>query len=151
MTWTEHSHKSWSGYAAALWALIFAVLHLVWAAGWYIGLNPERAREAFDKTWFMTYDLVVAGMCLLAVPVALSLVQTWGRRLPRWLIGLFAWGATSLLVLRSAGSIIQTVYLVATERFAPEPQQMWELWFVIGALLFLVSTWRFWRASAPSV
>jgi hypothetical protein len=145
MTCARHSAHSWAGYAAALWALIFAALHLAWAAGWYVGLEPEQARKAFDKTWFMVYDLVVAGLCALAVPVALALAQPWGRRLPRWLVGLFAWGGTVLLVLRGGGSIVQTVYLVATGRFVAEWMHLWELWFYLGAALFGLSTWRFWR------
>lgn len=105
----KKTDSNWAGYAAALWALIFAVLHLVWAAGWYVGLEPEQARKAFEKKWFLVYDIVVAGICALAVPVALALVQPWGRRQHRWLVGLFAFVGTALLVLRSAGTIIQTV------------------------------------------
>jgi hypothetical protein len=146
MTGRDHSHSSWVGYAAAIWALIFAVLHLVWAAGWYVGLEQEPARKAFAKTWFMVYDLIVAGICALAVPVALALVQPWGRRLPRWLVGLLAWAGTVLLVLRGGGTIVQTVYLVAVGSFVPEWMMLWELWFYLGAVLFGLSTWRFWRA-----
>lgn len=146
MAYTNHSDSSWAGYAAALWALIFAVLHIVWAAGWYIGLEQEPARKAFARTWFMVYDLVVAGICALAVPVALALVQPWGRRLPRWLVGLFAWTGTTLLVLRGGATVVQTVYRVAFGRFVPEWMMLWDLWFCLGAVLFALSAWRFWRA-----
>lgn len=142
----RQSDNYWAAYAAALWALVFAVLHLVWAAGWYVGLEQEQARKAFDKTWFLVYDLVVAGMCAFAVPVALALAQPWGRRLPRWLVGLFAWSGTTLLVLRGGGTIVQTVYFAAVGRFVPEWMMLWELWFYLGAVLFALSTWRFWRA-----
>ena len=131
-----HRSSVW-GYAAALWALIFAVFHLIWAAGWYVGLNPETARIAFAKTAFFVYDLVVAGVCLFAVPVALSLVMPWGRRLPRRLVGLFAWGGTGLLLLRSG-------------QFPMEIRSLWELWFYLGAILFSLSTWRFWRHPSSS-
>jgi len=85
-------------------------------------------------------------MCAFAVPVALALVRPWGRRLPRWLVGAFAWSGTALLVLRSGGSIVQTVYLVAAGRIVAEPMHLWELWFYLGTFLFCSSTWRFWRA-----
>ncbi len=49
------------GYVAALWALIFAALHLAWAMGWYVGLDHESARQAFQRRWFLVYDLVAAG------------------------------------------------------------------------------------------
>lgn len=141
----DHLSSSWVGYGAALWALIFAVFHIVWAAGWYIGLDAEQSRIAFAKRWFIVYDLVVAGMCAVAVPVALALVQPWGRRLPRSLIGVLAWGGTGVLVLRAGGSLIQLLYMVATGTFVPRPRDLWEVWFYIGAVLFGISTWRFWR------
>jgi hypothetical protein len=55
---------SWAGYAAALWALIFAVLHVVWAMCCYIGLDQGLSRKAFQQRWFLIYDLVVAGLCV---------------------------------------------------------------------------------------
>lgn len=139
----------WEAYAAALWALIFAVFHVIWAAGWYVGLDPEHARIAFAKTPFLVFDLLVAGMCAVAVPVALALAMPWGRRLPRRLVGLFAWGGTGLLALRSVTSIVQTAYLVGRRQFVVESEGLWELWFYVGAILFSIATWRFWFHQPP--
>ena len=33
----------WVAYAAALWAAVFAVFHIIWAAGWYPLLDAEGA------------------------------------------------------------------------------------------------------------
>jgi hypothetical protein len=63
-------------YAAALWAAVFAVFHVIWAAGWYPLLNAAHARIAFARPWFWAYDLVVAALCLIAVPVALAPVMS---------------------------------------------------------------------------
>ncbi len=145
MSEREHLRGSWVGYGTALWALIFAVLHVVWALGWYVGLDPEESRKAFARPWFFAYDLVVAGMCAVAVPVALALVRPWGRRLPRFLIGALAWGGTGLLVLRAGVSMVQLLYMVATGAFVPRPRDLWEVWFYVGAVLFGMSTWKFWR------
>ena len=79
--------SSWPAYAAALWAGVFAVFHVVWACGWYVGLDDAQAEVAFSKPWFFAYDLVVAATCVIAVPVALGLGSSWGRRFPRWLLG----------------------------------------------------------------
>lgn len=49
--------NSWTAYAAALWALIFAGFHVIWATGWYVGLDVEQAQIAFSKTPFFVYDL----------------------------------------------------------------------------------------------
>jgi hypothetical protein len=75
MTSHNRSRISWAAYAAALWALIFAVFHAIWATGWYVGLDPERARIAFAKTLFLVYDLVAACLCAFAVRVALALAM----------------------------------------------------------------------------
>jgi uncharacterized protein DUF3995 len=144
--WRERLWSSaWAPYAAGLWALIFAVFHVAWALGWYVGLDHERARIAFAKPLFLAYDLVVAATCAFAVLVALSLVQPWGRRLPRGAVGLSVSVGTALLVLRAGGSVLQAVYLLARGRFDIEAMGMWEPWFVLGAILFAVSTWRYWR------
>lgn len=145
------SRASWAAYAAALWALIFAIFHVIWATGWYVGLDPEQARMAFAKKSFLVYDLVVAGMCVLAVPVALALAMPWGRRLPRRLVGLLAAGGTGLLVLRSVASVVQTLYSAVRGQFVVEATGLWEPWFYLGAILFGLGTWRFWRDRAQLV
>ncbi len=140
----RHGWVPWAAYAAALWALIFGVFHVIWAAGWYVGLDPEQARIAFAKTPFLVYDLVVAGMCAIAVLVAFAFVQPWGQRLPRKLLRVIAWSGTSLLALRACGGLIQTVYLVVTGQFSWELRiVLGELWFYLGAALWGFSVWRF--------
>lgn len=139
---------SWPACAAAVWALVFAVFHLLWATGLYVGLNHEQARMAFSKRGFLVYDLVVAAACLFAVPVALALAMPRARRLPRRLVGILAWTGTGLLMLRSGASLIQAAYLIATQRFDIKTMGIWEPWFYLGATLFGVSTWRYWRARA---
>ena len=140
---TDTRRGSWLGYGAALWALIFGFLHIVWAAGWRIGLETELARKAFDQPWFLAYDLAVAGICLVAAGVALAMVRPWGLWLPRWVVGALAWAGTGLLMLRAASSLVQVLYLVAKGSFAVRPMQFWEVWFYLGAILFGLSAWRF--------
>jgi hypothetical protein len=127
--------------------MIFAVFHVVWAMGWYVGLDVETARRAFDMTWKLVYDIVIAGMCVLGVLVALAFVQPWGQRVPLKCIRFVGWCATGLLLLRGGGSVIQIVYLVLTARLRTilKPMALWEVWFYVGATLFCVSFWRFRR------
>src|SRR5262245_3688059 len=132
-------------YAAAGWALIFAVLHIVWAAGWYIGLDPVQAQAAFAVPWKLAYDLVIAGTCIVAVPVALALVMPWGRRVPRGLLGTLLWIGASLLLLRAVASVIQNAYLVVTGHFSWRAMGVWEPWFYLGATLWGITLWRHWR------
>jgi hypothetical protein len=137
----------WAAYAAALWAAVFAVFHIVWAAGWYPLLNAQQARIAFAIPWKWTYDVVVAAMCLIAVPVALAPVMSWGQHLPRRLIFTLGCVGSALLVLRSAASLVQAGYLAATGRFRFADMGVWEPWFYLGAILFSLSTWRSRRAA----
>jgi hypothetical protein len=135
----------WIVYAAACWALIFAAFHIVWAAGWYIGLDPVQARAMFAVTWKLAYDLVVAGMCLVAVPVALALVMPWGQRVPRRLLGALLWTGTGLLLLRAVASLVQAAYLVVINQFSWRDMGVWEPWFYLGTTLFGITLWRYWR------
>lgn len=114
--------------------------------GWYVGLDHESARLAFQRRWFLVYDLVAAGLCVLAFAVALALVQPWGRRLPNSLVGLLALGGTGLLALRGAAGVAQDVYLAAAGRNLPNAAALWDVWFCVGAILFGISVWQFWRA-----
>ena len=150
LTGIDRDHTRWIAYAAASWALIFGLLHGVWAIGWYIGLDREFARRAFAQRWFLVYDLAVVVICLVAVCVALALVRPWGRRIPRGALGVLAWGGTGLLMWRAIASIVQLVYQVATGSFVARAMLVWEAWFYIGAILFGLSTWRFWTVPPKS-
>lgn len=130
-------------FAAACWALIFGIIHILWAVGWYVGLDPEKSREAFAKPWFLAYDIIVAGMCILAVPIALALGMTWGQRIPRKILNAVAWTATSLLVLRAMASLLQAAYLLLTNRFNLQQMSIWEPWFYVGAMLFCLNLWQY--------
>ena len=138
------------GYAAALWAFVFAVLHAVWAAGWYVLLPQGEARGAFSRPWFRVYNLVVTGACLVAVLLALALARPWGRRVPRLLLGSIAWVGTALLVLRGGGSLLQMAYLVITGRYFYQPVHLYEMWFWLGAVLFSMTLLRLHRRGGPA-
>ena len=133
----------WAAYGAAIWAFTFAVFHIVWAAGWYPLLNADEARIAFAVPWKWAFDVAVAGMCVIAVPVALAPVTSLGQHVPRPMMFRLSVVGSALLVLRSTASLVQAGYLVATGRFAGFG--IWEPWFYLGAVLFSLSTWRSWR------
>ena len=132
----------WVAYAAALWAAIFAVFHIIWAAGSYPLLDAEATRIAFATPWKWAFDVVVAAICVVAVPVALAPVMAWGRRAPQRLVYRLAWIGSALLVLRLTAALGQTAYLIAVGRFHFSIIGIWDWWFVLGAILFSLSTWR---------
>jgi hypothetical protein len=129
-------------YSAALWAAVFAVFHVIWAAGWYPLLDAEQARIAFAIPWKWTYDVVVAAVCFIAVPVALAPVMPWGRHAPRRLTFTLATVGSALLTVRAAASVVQVGYFVTVGRFRFASVEIWEPWFCLGAILFSVNTWR---------
>ena len=119
---TNSSKDHLFGYGAALWALIFAALHVAWALGWYVGLDKELARQAFQRRWFLVYDLVAACLCVVAFAVALSLARQQKQPKPNSLVRKLAWAGTALLALRGAAGVMQDVYLAASgANCAPRP------------------------------
>jgi hypothetical protein len=52
---------------------------------------------------------------------------------------------TAVLALRAGDGFLQTLYLVAAQRYVFELMHLYDFWFCTGAVLFAVSTWRFWR------
>jgi hypothetical protein len=129
--------RIWLAYGAALWALVFAIFHIIWAAGWYPLLDAEQARMAFATPWKWAFDVVVAAMCVIAVPLALTPVTPWGRHVPIRLVFSLLWIGSSLLLLRSIASLIQAGYHVIDGRFVGFG--IWEPWFYLGAILFTLS------------
>lgn len=135
----------WIAYAAATWAFLFAVAHVLWATGWYVGLDQEPPQAGFRGQVFLAYDLLVAAACAFGVPVALAPFYTWGRSLQIRPVRILVWLGTGLLVLRAAASLVQVAYHLATHRFSR--LGLWEPWFYLGAVLFTFTTWRFWSRS----
>jgi hypothetical protein len=133
-----------------LWALVFSLVHLLWAAGWYVGLDPVSAQQAFAQPWFLAYDLAVAGLCLAAAVAALGWVRSWGRRVPHPILLRLLVIGTGVLVLRAGGGIVQGIYRAATGREVLERSLVWEVWFCLGAVLFALSLRRFRRASSAA-
>lgn len=141
-------HTLWIEYGAALWALVFVLLHVAWAFGWYIGLDAGEARKAFERGWFLAYDLIAAGLCLLAVAVALALVRSWGRKMSRRLLVAAVWSCAVILLLRGGAGAVNAVYLAIVGGSFTPLFSFWDWWFCLGALFFAASAWRFSRRAA---
>lgn len=99
-------------------------------------------RIAFANPWKWGFDVLVAVMCVIAVPVALAPVMEWGQGLPQRLIYRVAWIGTALLLLQLVAAAVQTGYLIAVGRFRLAIIGIWDWWFFLGAILFALSTWR---------
>lgn len=138
----------WPGHAAAAALFAFALVSFYWAAGGTTGVSTlggsiEEQALARDPT-LAAITWVTALLKTAAAVLALALVRSWGRRLPRrWLL-LTAWGAAATL---TAYGVLQFtgVALVALDVVSPtEPKNttvllwrllLWEPWFILCGLL----------------
>lgn len=99
---------AWAGYAAAAWMLVFATLSFYWALGGTAGLNTvsPALQEITRQPWFVTV-LWLTGILKIGVGL-LALVRPWGRRIPRWLLLIAAWGTGALLLVHGGDFVIQS-------------------------------------------
>jgi hypothetical protein len=96
---------AWPGLAAAVWAAVFALMSLYWAAGGQVGgetlgVEIERLGRERDPGFVATL-WVTSALKGVAAVLALALVEPWGRRLPRRLLLWLGW-ATGGAYQRSA-------------------------------------------------
>jgi hypothetical protein len=146
-----------SAYAAALWGIVFAAPHFLWALGYLrpalrfsLGTPPGPQEEALiDDVRFRAAGLWgVAALCLAASGAALATVRPWGRRLPRWLPVTGAAGVSAILGARGlvlpgiVGSLHHHLMANGSPSGAIDPDWMrwnlilWSPWFLTGAVLF---------------
>jgi hypothetical protein len=156
----------WAGYAAAVWAALFALVSLYWAAGGTAGADtigdaitdPALAREAGMVAFLWATVLLKA----LAAALALALVQPWGRLVPRPLVVAGGWVAASIMILWGGALWIQHGLMEAGVVGMPESMDstairwhvaLWDPFWLVGGLLFLAATRYFQTHSraAPAI
>lgn len=168
-TITSATRRSWSsvwaGYAAATWAILFAIRGVYWALGGTVGLGTlsEGIRQAraehdpylFAGLWISVALEVVVALLALAlvrprsrvVPRRLPLLG--GKTLPAALLLILACGAGT--VLAGHGGLFVGFGLVTALRDEPFSAELrwytffWGPWFLLGGLLLLAATWSFLR------
>jgi len=118
--------------AASLWSLIFAAVHLLWACGWYVGLDPVAAAAAFDRPLFLAYDVVVALGCLIAASAFGVLAANHrGRfRAAARVVCVVAAVVVAVRAVTGLGALAWRGFGLAGV-FASG----WDVWFVLGAVL----------------
>ena len=122
---------------AALWSVVFTVLHAMWALGShaFLGDSPA-ARAAFASPVFATYNGVVVLLCAVGVLVALLLPRARVLRpVPARSVTAAAWTACALLLARGGVGVTQTL-LGAGPPPAQRAAYDFDPWFLLGGVLF---------------
>ncbi|MGW7444425.1 DUF3995 domain-containing protein [Kitasatospora sp. NPDC054795] len=134
-----------AGYAAAGWAVAFALVHLYWLADGRLGL-PD-GRSVWSSTPLLVIDVIAIPLCAVAAAVALAPLRRWGARVPARLLGTALWGTTALLVLHAAPSVPDWIALAVGSRSGAEldaPARFvtfgYEPFFLAGGLLFAAAS-----------
>lgn len=155
--------RPWAGYAAAMWALLFAVRGVYWALGGTVGLGTlstgiKEAHAAGDPTLISALWVTVVLEAFGAL-LALSLVREWGqtfpdwvpalggRSVPVWLPVLPAFGAGGLLA--GHGAFFSSLGIRAgVGSLEPTSEVLWYSlfwgpWFMTGGILFSLAAYSY--------
>jgi len=150
------SGRTW-GYLAGAWCVLFAAVHLFWAAGGTTGLASSAGTDlaARRPVTFVLFGLWgTALLCLLGAVFCAGLARwqpSGGLRRGMTILGLLAGG-----LLLARGLLLEIVLLTAAGgiRSSVGPLEthwsllLWNPWFAAGGLLLLLATRQFHRAPA---
>lgn len=159
---SNEANGTWAAYAAAIWSFIFAIISFYWGLGGTIGLDTlgegikelalSRNTEALVMVWGTAVLKVLVGL------LALALVQAWGRRLPRRLLLIGAWGAGLLFLLYGIGNFVQhllmaigqipTARMLGTLSAVQWHLFLWDPFWFIGGVFFVLAARDFRRRTA---
>lgn len=147
---------TWAGYAACVWALVFAAISFYWAAGGTAGsdtIGPAITNMARDPA-FIAVLWGTGALKVLGGLLALALVRPWGRILPRWALLTAAWGGGILMALYGAASWVQEGLMVAGVIRIPAGLGrtaalwhvlLWDPWWLLGGIFFIIAAWSYGR------
>jgi hypothetical protein len=127
-------------WAAAAWASSFAALHVHWVFGGRLGLGEGAAADAaFERGWFVTFNVVAAVLCTLAAVLALSVRCAWGGAVPQWVRRGGLWATAIVLSLRGTVGTVQSLSGRRTPAEVEAPVLLlYDPWFLVGGALFTV-------------
>jgi hypothetical protein len=140
----------WPAWAAAVWAFGFAGLSFAWALGSRLSLGTQARsiREQFDDPEFVAVLWATGGLKAVAGVIALALVLPFGRRVPRRLLMVAAWGTAVLLLLYGGlgwlqALLWQTGVSDIPRSVGPEAARwklaFWDPFWILGGVLFLLA------------
>ena len=158
----------WAGYAAAGWAVIFAVRGVYWGLGGTVGLGTLSSGiqqgHAERDPWLFAALWITVALEVVAAALALALAGVWGQSIPHWLpfaggkktpgwtLLIPAWGAGALLA--SHGALFVSFGVLAAGGVIEATSEVrwyslfWGPWFLLGGILFMVAGLSYLRRSS---
>jgi uncharacterized protein DUF3995 len=146
---------AWPAYAAATWALVFALPHVYWGAGGRAGLAAAVSVElAADRSpSFRVLNWGIALFCVAGGCVALAATRDVANGAVRRFVGWLLWFGFTLLLLRVIDIVVELAFGLATFdhtpssraqflRLAPWFGLLWLPWFSVGTVLFGLAALR---------
>ncbi|MGH2410134.1 MAG: DUF3995 domain-containing protein, partial [Chloroflexota bacterium] len=149
---------AWAGYAACMWAFVFAAVSFYWAAGGAAGVDTlgstiTRLPGIVALLWVTGALKVLGGL------LALSLARPWGRMPPRRLLLTLSWaGGVGMGVYGGIPLIINGLMVAGVLHVAGDVDWtamrwhvfLWDPWWLIGGLLFSLAAWSYQHRSRPA-
>ncbi|MGK5672564.1 hypothetical protein ACSNOB_06935 [Micromonospora sp. URMC 106] len=139
----------WVAWVAATIPALYAVTRLAWAVGIPLGIEQSFLDEMRDSGMVWA-GAGLGGFALVGAILTLGLVQRWGERFPRWMVGLAGRPVPVRLAVVPATLVAvavtaATLGLLATPDFwdfgeaslATAPMLLWPFWGVaLGAATY---------------
>lgn len=138
----------WAAYAACGWAFLFAALSFFWAAGGRTGLHPFELEVAPGDSIWIVINLGAGIIKIVIGLIALALVQSWGRIIPRKLLRASVWVLGAGMVVYGGLGLISDVLHLTGVISAPANGKwffwylvLWDPWWVLGGILYIIAAW----------
>lgn len=148
----------WAGYAACVWALVFAGMSVYWALGGTLGLDtlsPTIQRLASERDPEFVASMWITGVLKIGGGVlALALVRPLGQKVPRWLLLVTALGGTAILLVHGGDFLVRGILWGSGVLTVPESVDsmvirgytfLWGPWWLVGGGLFGTAAWDYTR------
>jgi hypothetical protein len=115
-----------AGFGAAGTMSLYLAVKVVWVFGACFGAVPREFGSNLPE--WIALNVITIGMAGFGVALGLALAQPWGKRLPAWMVLLFAWAASGFLVSLLPYSALSAVLGAAESGEAgSDPFPKWEM------------------------
>ncbi|RZU73510.1 hypothetical protein EV384_1915 [Micromonospora kangleipakensis] len=131
----------WAAYVAAAIPTLYALTRFAWAAGIPLGI-PRSFLDEMQESGLVWAGAGLGAFAVVGAILTLGLVQRWGERFPRWMVGLAGRRVPVLLAVVPA-ALVSLAVTAATLGLVTNP----EFWHLTGGFSMASAPmllWPFW-------